>query len=471
MYHDGEITLYVMNLPMNVEYHSLRDIFSSFGTVAHVFLKKDKATQKCTGSAYVTFLRESDGLKAIQQLEGANYKGNILRVREALHSSARMFHQQFSRSNCNFRSNKKNWDRKNKGSYSDPPKTENKGSEQNLEQKDDANEAEQEDEEGDGDFVLEEEPQDQNDQSQQANKTQDQSEVPTQEQIFERNGLRIYSKSPRKFRRNNSNGIRPYERGFTNDRPNRSHRNDDHHGYRGYDNSRSRNRDDYDEMYERNFPPMNYMNQPNGPPRMHHIQPIIIPIDPASGLIMNPQNGLLSGGLPMTMVPISMPRIGPHPAMMPPDMEMNDRYGAMPPPGRQYKPQNRDRRYNQGQWNNHNPKYNYPMNNDYDYSDDEGLPPMPQTVHNPSVSPINRPKINAPSEDNSPYYDMPKQSSLIESFQNQRKEQSYQKPQQADPSLPGYTPPISARNAQNAAVVPPREVIAELVDYDYSDEA
>ncbi|OHT07066.1 hypothetical protein TRFO_05260 [Tritrichomonas foetus] len=97
MFNDGEITLYITNIPYATDYHSLREIFATFGKIAHLYMKKDPENQKFLGSAYITYLRESDGLKAIQQMEGASFHGNILHAREAKHSMARMFHQKFGK--------------------------------------------------------------------------------------------------------------------------------------------------------------------------------------------------------------------------------------------------------------------------------------------------------------------------------------------------------------------------------------
>jgi cold-inducible RNA-binding protein len=78
--------IYVGNLSYSIEEQSLRDFFSPFGSIAEVFIPKDRETGKGRGFAFVTFENQAQAQEAVktngQELSGRNIKVNIAKERE-----------------------------------------------------------------------------------------------------------------------------------------------------------------------------------------------------------------------------------------------------------------------------------------------------------------------------------------------------------------------------------------------------
>lgn len=79
-----EITLYVNNLPHNdCTQEEVQKLFEKFGKVVNVTHRHNTKNGSFSGNSFVTFARKEDGEKAIQELNGTEYKGLTLVVQQA----------------------------------------------------------------------------------------------------------------------------------------------------------------------------------------------------------------------------------------------------------------------------------------------------------------------------------------------------------------------------------------------------
>jgi hypothetical protein len=80
---DSEIiSLYVGNLAYNARRDSLSDLFSQYGRIKSVRIMTDRETRRPRGYGFVE-MEGAGALKAISQLDGAEFCGRTLRVSEA----------------------------------------------------------------------------------------------------------------------------------------------------------------------------------------------------------------------------------------------------------------------------------------------------------------------------------------------------------------------------------------------------
>ena len=80
----NEITLYVNGLPYNnCTQEEVKKLFEKYGEVINVTHRKNRKSGYFTGNSFVTFAKKEDGEKAIQELNGYEYKGRQLRVEKA----------------------------------------------------------------------------------------------------------------------------------------------------------------------------------------------------------------------------------------------------------------------------------------------------------------------------------------------------------------------------------------------------
>jgi cold-inducible RNA-binding protein len=75
--------LYVGNLSFSASESTLRDLFSTHGTVTEVHIVTDRMSGKSRGFAFVTMGNRNEGQAAIDQLEGHSIDGRNLSVSEA----------------------------------------------------------------------------------------------------------------------------------------------------------------------------------------------------------------------------------------------------------------------------------------------------------------------------------------------------------------------------------------------------
>ncbi len=72
--------LYVGNLPFEVTEDDLQDLFEAHGAVTSAKVITDRDTGRPRGFAFVEMEQAEDAQKAIQSLDGRDYKGRNLKV-------------------------------------------------------------------------------------------------------------------------------------------------------------------------------------------------------------------------------------------------------------------------------------------------------------------------------------------------------------------------------------------------------
>ena len=77
------MTIYIGNLSFQASEEDLREIFDEYGKVSRVSLPIDRETGKKRGFAFVEMESESEEDSAIEQLDGAEWMGRIIKVNKA----------------------------------------------------------------------------------------------------------------------------------------------------------------------------------------------------------------------------------------------------------------------------------------------------------------------------------------------------------------------------------------------------
>ena len=77
------MNIFVASLPFQLEEADVRQTFEEFGTVSSVKLILDKETGKKRGYGFVEMPDDEEGLKAINQLNGAEFLGRAISVSKA----------------------------------------------------------------------------------------------------------------------------------------------------------------------------------------------------------------------------------------------------------------------------------------------------------------------------------------------------------------------------------------------------
>ena len=78
------MNLYIGNLSYNVKESDLRHVMEEYGTVASVKLITDRETRRSKGFAFVEMPDDAEANNVIKQLNGAEYVGRSMVVKEAL---------------------------------------------------------------------------------------------------------------------------------------------------------------------------------------------------------------------------------------------------------------------------------------------------------------------------------------------------------------------------------------------------
>ncbi|MBW9276530.1 RNA-binding protein [Bacteroides fragilis] len=78
------MNMYVGNLSYNVKESDLRQVMEEYGVVESVKLITDRETRRSKGFAFVEMPESSDASNAIKELNGAEYAGRPMVVKEAL---------------------------------------------------------------------------------------------------------------------------------------------------------------------------------------------------------------------------------------------------------------------------------------------------------------------------------------------------------------------------------------------------
>ena len=78
------MNMYIGNLSYNVKESDLRQVMEEYGTVESVKLITDRETRRSKGFAFVEMPESSEASNAINELNGAEYAGRPMVVKEAL---------------------------------------------------------------------------------------------------------------------------------------------------------------------------------------------------------------------------------------------------------------------------------------------------------------------------------------------------------------------------------------------------
>lgn len=77
------MNLVVKNLPTNYNAHYLEMLFDKFGEIDYAKVIYDRVTKEPTGTGFVEFAKEEDGLTAIEEMNGKEVSGKALIVEKA----------------------------------------------------------------------------------------------------------------------------------------------------------------------------------------------------------------------------------------------------------------------------------------------------------------------------------------------------------------------------------------------------
>lgn len=78
------MNLYIGNLSYNVKESDLREVMEEYGVVDSVKLIIDRDTRRSKGFAFVEMPEAAEAMKAVNELNGAEYEGRAMVVKEAL---------------------------------------------------------------------------------------------------------------------------------------------------------------------------------------------------------------------------------------------------------------------------------------------------------------------------------------------------------------------------------------------------
>ena len=78
------MNMYVGNLSYNVKESDLRQVMEEYGVVESVKLITDRETRRSKGFAFVEMPESSEASNAIKELNGGEYAGRPMVVKEAL---------------------------------------------------------------------------------------------------------------------------------------------------------------------------------------------------------------------------------------------------------------------------------------------------------------------------------------------------------------------------------------------------
>jgi RNA recognition motif-containing protein len=75
--------LYVGNLPFQATEDELREYFAQAGTPESVAIIKDRQTGRSRGFGFVEMSSDGEASRAIEELDGKDFKGRPLKINEA----------------------------------------------------------------------------------------------------------------------------------------------------------------------------------------------------------------------------------------------------------------------------------------------------------------------------------------------------------------------------------------------------
>ena len=77
------MNIYIGNLSYKVRENDLKDVMEDYGAVDSIKIIKDRDTGKSKGFAFIEMTDDGDGQRAIEELNGAEYEGRTMVVKEA----------------------------------------------------------------------------------------------------------------------------------------------------------------------------------------------------------------------------------------------------------------------------------------------------------------------------------------------------------------------------------------------------
>ncbi|MEA5419733.1 RNA-binding protein [Spirulina sp. CCNP1310] len=77
------MSIYVGNLAYTVTQEQLQEVFSDYGEVKRVSLPMDRETGRPRGFGFVEMAEDAQEDKAIEELDGAEWMGRVLKVNKA----------------------------------------------------------------------------------------------------------------------------------------------------------------------------------------------------------------------------------------------------------------------------------------------------------------------------------------------------------------------------------------------------
>ena len=77
------MNIYIGNLSYTVKESDLRQVMEDFGTVDSAKLIIDRDTNRSKGFAFVEMPNEAEAINAIKELDGAEYQGRQMVLKEA----------------------------------------------------------------------------------------------------------------------------------------------------------------------------------------------------------------------------------------------------------------------------------------------------------------------------------------------------------------------------------------------------
>ena len=78
------MNIYIGNLSYRVKESDLQQVMEDYGTVISTKLIVDRDTRRSKGFAFVEMANDDEARNAIQELNGAEYEGRTMVVKEAL---------------------------------------------------------------------------------------------------------------------------------------------------------------------------------------------------------------------------------------------------------------------------------------------------------------------------------------------------------------------------------------------------
>ncbi|WP_321289922.1 RNA-binding protein [uncultured Sunxiuqinia sp.] len=77
------MNIYVGNLDYNLQEDELGQVFAEYGEVTSVKIVTDRETGRAKGFGFVEMAVDSEGEKAVQELDGAEVNGRNIKVNQA----------------------------------------------------------------------------------------------------------------------------------------------------------------------------------------------------------------------------------------------------------------------------------------------------------------------------------------------------------------------------------------------------